>query len=128
MNLEEVQETIERMRNWTCDGGDIAVVEELAKEVKRLTRLEAEEWGIQYCCNEIDCGCKGMPVDPPSWWTPDIRVLQEENTQMREALRFYANEENYKDRCVGSITFVSLIERDYGDSARAALPKDEKAA
>lgn len=63
---------------------DCVAHKEAAKEIKQLRRLEAEEWGIQYCCNGIDCGCKGMPVDPPSWWTPDIKKLQIENDRLKK--------------------------------------------
>jgi len=24
-----------------------------------------EEIDVQMCCNQFDCGCRGLPVDPP---------------------------------------------------------------
>ncbi len=67
------------MQAWPCD----AI--QLAEEVERLDRLEAEAWGIRFCCNGRDCGCQGQPIDPPAWWTPDIRALQDDLTTLRAA-------------------------------------------
>jgi hypothetical protein len=47
-------------------------IRRLREQVKQLKRMEAEAWGIRFCCNGEDCGCKGLPVDPPSWWRPDF--------------------------------------------------------
>ena len=53
-----------------------------------------------------------------------MSVLKEENARLREALGFYADERNYIARRGGVITLISLIERDQGDNARAALSED----
>jgi len=49
-----------------------AKIRHLQEENERLKRDEAIAWGIRFCCEGRDCGCKGLPVDPPPWWRPDF--------------------------------------------------------
>ena len=103
-------------------------LDQLAKEVKRLRRDEAIAWGIHFCCNGQDCGCGGLPVDPPLWWTPDVKKLQEEIAQMREALRglyreVYGMLGAFRPELIQvvSITNIRCVEHRL-EIARAALP------
>ena len=63
----------------------------LRERVAELEHLEAEAWGIRFCCNGADCACEGKPVDPPSWWQPDmakrIAELESENARLKEHIQ-----------------------------------------
>ena len=77
---EHPPERVSIARNW--GGGPLyALCEECSaaypdiltaqrEEIETLRKLEAKAWGIRYCCTAQDCGCLGMPIDPPSWWRP----------------------------------------------------------
>ncbi len=80
------------LRHGVCVGDHVAEslaveaaheIERLRAEVERLRRPEAEAWGSEYCCSGSDCGCQGKPINPPSWWTPDIARLRAENDRLR---------------------------------------------
>ena len=101
----------------------IGAAAQLAEEVERLNRLEAEAWGIRFCCNERDCGCHGEPIDPPAWWTPDIRALQDDLTTLRaENAQLGETLKDLVEYVMGWLSYMTSDKHPL-DKAQAALPQ-----
>ena len=77
-DMEDVQETIERMRNRTCDDWDIAIVEGLVSEIEQLIKDRTK-------------ALLGQPAVEAN------RELIAKNTRLREALREIGKHKTYNE-------------------------------
>ena len=96
----------------------------LRERVRVLERMEAKAWGIRFCCDGRECGCRGLPVDPPIWWQrlddelaaseEWVRVLEEERGLILLGLR-HPNAPHI-DALLSARSLLTLS-RDEGDDA-----------